>query len=150
MNLLLVRTGIFPACTIGDLFVDGERVCYVLEDTLREVPGIPVAGWKVPGATAIPEGRYRVVIDQSARFGRPMPHLLNVPGFTGVRIHRGNDAKETEGCLLVGLSWDPSDPNWIGESAQAFGLLLPRLESAISSGQECWIEIRESTNLLHP
>ena len=142
MNLLLVRTGIFPTCTIGDLFVDGERICYVLEDTIREVPGVPVTGWKVPGVTAIPAGRCRVVIDQSARFGRLLPHLLDVPGFTGVRIHSGNTAKDTGGCLLVGLSWSPERPNWIGESREALNLLLPRIESAIAEGQECWIEVK--------
>ena len=57
----------------------------------------------MPELTAIPEGTYKVEITWSAKFSQLMPILLNVPNFTGIRIHWGNTAEDTAGCLLVGL-----------------------------------------------
>lgn len=95
MNLTLTRDVFDPEFTLGVLTVDGKDFGYTVEDTIREV--------KVHGKTAIPEGRYRVDWTLSQRFGRYMPLLLNVPGFRGIRIHPGNSAADTEGCILPGL-----------------------------------------------
>lgn len=89
------------AATIGQWYMPGFN-CYTLEDQVREVPGRPVTEWKVPGATAIPRGRYKVVIDWSNRFKRNMPHILGVEGFDGIRVHSGATAADTEGCVCVG------------------------------------------------
>lgn len=139
MELTLRRSWPSTNATVGVLFVDGQMECFTLEDVVREIKGAPVATWKVKGSTAIPEGRYRVVIDFSNRFGRPMPHILDVPGFDGVRIHWGNDAADTEGCPLLG---DTRATDWVGESRQAFLRWFPRLDAAIAAGQECWITVR--------
>jgi hypothetical protein len=80
-----------------------------------------VATWKIAGKSAIPVGTYDVVIDRSVRFNRLMPHILNVPGFTGVRIHSGNTAADTEGCILLGAE---KTTDYIGHSKLAFEIIL--------------------------
>jgi len=102
MNILIERHTFGDDYTIGDLFVDGYFFCNTLEDTVREVEGQPVEKWKIYGKTAIPRGKYDVVIDYSNRFKTELPRLLNVKGFTGIRIHPGNTHHDTEGCILVG------------------------------------------------
>lgn len=119
------------ACTIGQLFVDGVPECYTCEDVVR-------AGPKVPGQTAIPAGLYRVVIDFSNRFQCPMPHVLDVPGFEGIRIHPGNTAADTEGCILVGTGRTETS---IAHSRDAFNVLLPKLQAAINSGAGVLLEV---------
>lgn len=84
--------------TIGKLYIDGAYFCDTLEDTVRP------AGQKIAGKTAIPAGKYHVKKTMSPRFKRILPEILNVPNFAGVRIHEGNTAKDTEGCLLLGLN----------------------------------------------
>jgi hypothetical protein len=88
--------------TIGSLFVEGRWFCWTLEDVVREVPGVPVSQWKQYGLTAIPRGRYRLIVTMSKRFGRGTPLLVNVPGYDGIRIHAGNTEADTIGCILVG------------------------------------------------
>lgn len=102
MKLVLLRHPSGLTCTIGDLWVNGVFYCNTLEDLIREKPGCPVSKWKVAGDTAIPAGKYDLVITYSPRFGRDLPLLLKVPGFEGIRIHAGNTDADTEGCILVG------------------------------------------------
>lgn len=98
MNLTLKRIAQRPGYTIGRLYVDGHYYCDTLEDTVRDLSREK----KVAGQTAIPPGRYAVTVTRSPKFGRRLPRLLNVPGFEGILIHRGNSAADTSGCILVG------------------------------------------------
>lgn len=84
--------------TIGKLYIDGAYFCDTLEDMVRP------KGEKVYGKTAIPSGMYRVRKTYSPRFKKVLPEILEVEGFSGVRIHAGNTAKDTEGCVLLGLN----------------------------------------------
>lgn len=117
--------------TIGKLYIDGVYECYTLEDKVREVEGQPVSTWKIAGQTAIPKGTYYVIIDDSVRFGKPMPHITNVPGYDGVRIHSGNTDADTDGCILVGQTW--AGGNFIGQSRVAFQEFMEHLWSATHS-----------------
>ena len=99
MKLRLVRRFKGDGYTIGSLYVNGEKFCDTLEDKVRNLAG---GESKVPGETAIPEGRYRVIVNRSPKFGRDLPRLLDVPQFEGVLIHRGNSAEDSAGCILVG------------------------------------------------
>jgi hypothetical protein len=98
MKLLLKRIALKETYTIGHLYVDNVKFCDTLEDKVRP------DGVKVYGETAIPEGKYRVILTWSNRFKRRLPLLLNVPMFEGIRIHPGNTAVDTHGCILVGVN----------------------------------------------
>jgi Family of unknown function (DUF5675) len=138
VEILIKRQPSTAGCTTGELLIDGVFSCYTLEDVVREIAGQSVESWKVDGRTAIPRGRYEVIIDKSTRFQRDMPHILNVPGFTGVRIHSGNTAEQTEGCVLVGKI---KQENLILKSRDAFNEFFPKLQAALQDGGKAWITI---------
>lgn len=98
MKLTLKRIFKGADYTIGKLYVDGKYFCDTLEDRVRDL----AKEKKIPGETAIPAGTYKVIVTMSPRFGRMLPRLLNVPFFDGILIHRGNTAKDSAGCILVG------------------------------------------------
>lgn len=105
IKLLLKRVARKSGYTIGKLFMDGEYFCDTLEDTDRLDEGMSldeIKKLKQPGQTAIPEGTYKVIVNVSPKFKRLLPRLINVPGYDGVLIHRGNTAADTAGCILVG------------------------------------------------
>jgi hypothetical protein len=107
-----------PNYTIGKLYIDGKYECYTLEDAYRDK--------KIQDITAIPKGTYKLVIDASTRFKRDMPHILDVPNFSGVRIHAGNTSKDTEGCILLGTTWSGGD--FIAQSKTAFDKFFSKLK----------------------
>jgi hypothetical protein len=111
--------------------------CYTLEDKDRELELHPEA--KVKNETCIPRGRYQVVITPSNRFKKDLPLLIDVPGFSGVRIHTGNKPEDTEGCIIVGTR--PTGPEWIPNSKVTFNELFQRIRSALDSGEKVWINI---------
>ena len=130
MKLQVVRFMCGATCTIGELLVDGEHECWTLEDVVRP------DGVKIAGATAIPYGTYDVVITFSNRFQRDLPLLIGVPNFEGIRIHSGNTASNTEGCLLVGEGHTGS---MVTNSRVAFNKLFPKIRDAIRRGEKVQI-----------
>ena len=121
MNIKVRRFEFGTTYTIGKLYIDDVYQCFTLEDKVRD-------GEKIDGQTAIPYGTYSVVIDHSNRFNRDMPHILNVPGFEGIRIHSGNTSADTEGCLLLGTTWAGKD--FVGNSKLAFDQFFDKLQKA--------------------
>jgi hypothetical protein len=133
MELKLVRGKANAQSVEGKLYVDGEFECYTVEDTPRSV--------KVYGKTGIPTGKYEVVITMSNRFKKPLPLLLAVPGFEGIRIHSGNSSASSEGCIIVGSVNDRTDDDWVGGSKVAMGRLMPKLEDALAVRERVWLTI---------
>lgn len=133
MRIRVVREPSIDDATLSVWFVDGRYECFGLEDELR-APGV-----KVPGATAIPPGSYNVVITASSRFGRPLPLLVDVPGFSGIRIHPGNTLNDTSGCLLPGRLRAAAR---VGESRIAFDKLFQKIDAALARGEHvtCRVE----------
>ena len=105
--------------TVGKLYINGSYECFTLEDAVRN-------GTKVIGKTAIPIGTYKLIIDASTRFKQDMPHILDVPDFTGVRIHAGNTSADTDGCILLGSTWAGKD--FIGNSKIAYKKFFDKLK----------------------
>ncbi len=129
----------FEDRTIGGLYVDGSWGWWTLEDKDRF---LEKGGVKIPKETAIGRGRHRIIIDDSTRFKRRMPHILDVPLFTGIRIHDGGligEPVDTEGCPLVGKEVDWDNKVLLG-GKQAFQEFFTKLEWGLSQG-EVWIEI---------
>lgn len=106
MRLTLKRIANRPTYCIGDLYINGKWFCSTLEDTDRGLNSSmseeELRKMKIKGETAIPVGIYKVILNYSPKYKRVMPLITNVPAYSGIRIHSGNSAKDTEGCLLVG------------------------------------------------
>ena len=77
---------------------------FAVEDKVR-APGV-----KVQDETAIPAGSYKMKISKSPKFGRLLPEILDVPGFSEIRIHKGNTAADSSGCLIIGSRLGPKLP----------------------------------------
>ena len=141
MELLLKRIARRETYTIGHLYIDGKYFCDTIEDKDRGLmQSLPLSvnmAKKKKGITAIPVGRYRVTLAvQSPRFSKVkqyeacngfLPLLLNVPAFDGIRIHIGNTANDTEGCICVGKN---KQVGKVLESTKTFWALYSILQDA--------------------
>ena len=135
MKLTLKRDPPSNNSTIGEISISGFFECYILEDVDRflEKDGI-----KIAGKTAIPRGCFEIILDWSDRFKCLMFLLIDVPGFTGVRIHAGNTAENTDGCLLTGQT---KEEDSVGQSVAGLKNLSIKILSAMMRGESVWIEI---------
>lgn len=138
MKLLLKRIEYGRTWTGGELYLNGKLECVTLEDKVRELSSLAD---KVPGETAIPAGSYKIAVNMSSRFRRHLPILLNVPYFTGIRIHPGNSDDDTEGCILVGQF---RRAGVLGNSRAAFNPLWEKIIAAWDDMEPIIIEIVDS------
>ncbi len=136
MEFLLKRTARRPGYTIGHLYVGENRikVCDTLEPQWRDYLH---GERKVAGKSAIPEGRYPLVVTRSPRFERWLPLLVGVPGFEGVRIHSGNTPADTEGCILPGQN---RKKGMVLGSRAALRRIMALLD-ARKPGEPAWIKV---------
>lgn len=137
MELTLNRIFLGSSATIGELYIDKKYIADTLEDRVRP------EGEKVYGKTAIPEGTYEMVLSYSPRFKKILPEILNVPNFTGIRIHCGNSSADSSGCILVG-TWDGEKEDWVSDSKIAFNKLMSLLEEATNNKEKVTITINNS------
>ena len=138
--------------TIGKLYINGEYFCDTLEDKDRglsqDMPTEEIKHIKVPGKTAVPTGRYKVVLNvKSPRFAAKsqyafckgyLPRLMGVPEYSGVLIHIGNVHTDTEGCILVGQN---KEKGKVLNSTKMFQKLYPILKIAADKRETIHITI---------
>ena len=134
MELTLTRKTRTNQSTIGELGINGKFECFILEDLDRGLQqGMAVSeltSKKVHGNTCIPAGRYEIGISFSNKFQKMLPLLMDVPAFAGIRIHSGNTAADTEGCLLAGQS---KSKDFVGGSRLAFAALFAKIKTALKT-----------------
>lgn len=136
VDCLLLRSDFGEDFTLGTFCFNGRHVGYTCEDKDRH---LELGGQKVPKQTAIPRGYYRLTVSLSQRFGRLMPEILDVPGFSGIRIHGGNNHLDTEGCPLLGAK---KTTTGVRECAEVNAKLLRLIQGAEGEGDEVWIVVR--------
>lgn len=140
MEIVQARFSFTKRTTLSKLFINDLFETYILEDCVRENPiGSPVEKWKIPHVTAIPYGKYNVAWDWSERFKRKTIHLLDVPGYKGIRVHPGNEDVSTDGCQIPGDSILNND--YIYNSKPAVKRLERRVLSALEDLKKITWEI---------
>ncbi|MDR1897814.1 MAG: DUF5675 family protein [Prevotellaceae bacterium] len=142
MKLRLQRRFLGKDYTIGSLYVNEDYFCDTLEDTDRglaqEMPLEEIRRIKIPHETAIPTGVYKVIVNLSPSKKRMLPRLLDVPGFSGILIHRGNTKSDSSGCILVG---ENKVKGKVINSTQYEKKLVEILMETQDKGEEITIEI---------
>ena len=152
MELILERIAKRKAYTIGRLYIqrrvddeylagtENQYFCDTLEPTWRDYEH---GAYKIKGKSAIPEGRYAVVISWSPKFKTWLPILLGDEAFkkqwSGIRIHAGNTPEDTEGCILVGKNREVGK---VLDSRIWLHRLKQKIVEAKGRGEAVWITIK--------
>src|SRR5260221_4605314 len=138
MQLKLIRSVFTNESTFGKLFLNDQFYAYTCEDTVRHLNGD--CNKKVQNKTAIDAGTYEVILSFSNHFQKYLPLLLNVKCFEGIRLHGGNTAEDSEGCILIGSEGDMKTKIW--NCASKVASLVAALK-AVERTEKIWIEIVE-------
>lgn len=148
MELVLKRIAKKKEYTIGKLYArekvldeysTGEMLTYLCDTLEPKWRDYAHGANKVKGKSAIPEGRYPVVITKSKKFGMWLPLLLGIPRFEGIRIHAGNTVADTEGCILVG---ENLKKGMVLNSNKCLKRVKEKIVEAKETGEGVWIVVR--------
>ncbi len=118
INLLLIRDNFTEEATTGELFLNSEKFCDTLElpwkDNKRSISCIPTGSY---------EARLRLPRESATR---NYIHLIveDVPNRSYILFHRGNTAKDTRGCILLGYA---NKQNYVQNSTLAMDLLIKEI-----------------------
>ncbi len=129
VKITVARQWFTESSTCGQMLLDGQPFCYTLE--LPKKDGLP--------GSCVPTGTYPLAYLFSPRFGRNMPHIIDIPERSGILIHYGNTAEDTKGCILLGLT---HEKDFVGDSRSAFDAFVPRFLEGLKAG-DLTIEIIE-------
>ena len=152
MELILTRIAKRKGYTIGRLAIQysaGQKqkyFCDTLEPAALEMKttvdkrAVMRSPRKVAALKpfAIPEGHYAVVVSWSPKMRLWLPMLLGVPMFSGIRIHAGNTAKDTQGCILVGVNLKKG---MVLNSRIWMGRLMQKIVEARDRDEAVWITV---------
>lgn len=143
MNILVNRIAKRDTYTIGKVYINDQYFCDSIEDKDRgltdSMSETEITSKKVYGETAIPTGTYTVTLTYSNKFKKVLPSINNVKGFSGIRIHSGNTAKDSLGCILVGQN---KEVGKVLNSRVTFDKLFAKLQEASSKGEKITITIK--------
>ena len=137
LELLLERDVLADDFSLGRMYVRNVFFGETGEDKDRQLETNPEG--KVHGQSAIPRGRYRITTSLSQRFGRELPILEDVPGFSGIRVHGGNGPEDTEGCILLGRLRGARGP---ANCAERVASLVKLINDTEANGAEVWITVK--------
>lgn len=143
MDILVERLWKKDTYTIGKVYIDGKYFSESLEDKDRgltsTMPLEEIKNKKVYGKTAIPSGLYTILYTYSPKYKRLMPLVDNVKGFSGIRIHSGNSAEDSLGCILLGKN---TKVGMVTESRVTCNSFYKLIEEAIKKGEKITLEIK--------
>lgn len=145
MEIILERKFLNENSTEGNLYVNGKWFCHTIEDRVRAKPGEWKKELKIYGKTAIPYGRYPVLVTWSNAFKRQLTGVFNVPDFEGIRIHNGSSENSSAGCVIVSYKSDDGPDgkrNRIINEKKAMDDLCKMIQKAQKT-QKIFIEIVE-------
>jgi hypothetical protein len=135
------------ASTVSELLLDGARLGFTLEPG----PLSPAHPRKLPGSYALVLRREGGIYQKyRQRFGAwfdGIPQIL-VPGRCFIEVHIGNTLEDTEGCSLLGASYEgpkvsASQHYEVRRSEEAFKRIYPLLHQAIQKGPAIWETLSE-------
>ena len=136
VDFLLLRMDFAETHTLGSLYQGDWFLGFTCEDRDRN---LEIGGTKIPKQTAIPRGYYRLTVSMSKRFGKLMPEILDVPQFSGIRIHGGNTHEDTEGCPLLGAE---KTMTGVRDCKEVNARLIKLIQGIEAQGNEAWVVVR--------
>ena len=149
MEILVKRKEFFGDTTIGEMYLDGKFFCYTLEDKDRgygqNTPKIVIQAKKIIGSSAIPYGKYKVIVSLSKKLGRILPLIMDVPLGKGIRIHgHGTNIDWTSGCIIVGFEREGSKKLHLQSTIDAENKLVSILTKIQNKNEDINITIEDT------